>query len=45
MKIAAGHELKHKAAMSKVGDVEVGIPGVALEFYFKQQVKINSEES
>ena len=26
MKIAAGHELKHKAAMSKAGEVEVGIP-------------------
>ena len=31
MKIAAGHESKHKAAMSKAGDVVVVIPGVALE--------------
>ena len=26
MKTAAGHELKHKAAMSKAGEVEVGKP-------------------
>ena len=26
MTVAAGHELKHKAAMSKPGDVAVGIP-------------------
>ena len=47
MKIAAGHELKHKAAMSKVGDVEVGIPiSITLEtLRVRRGASVNSSKA